>query len=100
MSIENLVGLSVVDNVMYQQYREKMLPLLKEYGGGFGYDFKVSEVLKSEDGNHNINRVFTIYFKDEQSMKSFFSNPLYLDIRKKYFDSSVQSSTIIARYEK
>ena len=47
MAVERLVGLWVEDPDMYQKYREGMLPILKNYGGGFGYDFQVSEVLKS-----------------------------------------------------
>lgn len=100
MPIERLVGLHVNDNDLYKRYRTEMFPLLKEYGGGFGYDFHVSEVLKSEDGNTDINRVFTIYFQDETSMDSFFSNPKYLTIRNKYFNPSVSSATILAKYEK
>ena len=48
MSIERLVGLYITDDDLYQKYREGMFPILKQYGGGFGYDFKISEVLKSE----------------------------------------------------
>ena len=56
-----LVGLNIVDDAKYQEYRENMQPILSEYGGGFNYDFKISEVLLTETGN-DINRVFTIYF--------------------------------------
>lgn len=48
MALEMLVGLNVIDDEAYQSYRDEMMPILKNYGGGFGYDFKVSEVLKSE----------------------------------------------------
>lgn len=63
MFIENLVGLHVSDHEVYQKYRNEMTPLLKEYGGDFGYNFHVSEVLKCEDSNKNINRLFTTFFK-------------------------------------
>ena len=48
MAIETLVGLYVTDDDSYQKYHEGMFPILQSYGGGFGYDFKVSEVLKTE----------------------------------------------------
>jgi uncharacterized protein (DUF1330 family) len=48
MRVERLVGLYVTDEEMYKKYREGMLPILEAFGGGFSYDFKVSEVLKSE----------------------------------------------------
>lgn len=99
MSVERLVGLLVTDDEKYQLYREGMLPLLKEHGGGFGYDFKISEVLKSEV-DEPINRVFTIFFRDEESMNSFFSNEEYLKVRQQYFDASVSAATVIATYTK
>ncbi len=61
MAMEMLVGLRVVNDEAYQSYRDAMTPILNRYGGGFGYDFKVSEVLKSRT-EAPINRVFTIYF--------------------------------------
>jgi len=98
MAIERLVGLFVTDDLLYQKYREHMLPLLQSHGGEFGYDFRVSEVLKSKT-NKPINRIFTIYFTDENAMNTFFSDTEYLKIRKKYFDPSVSTSTIISKYE-
>ena len=56
-----VVGLQVTDDDVYTQYREAMKPLLEQAEGGFRYDFKVSEVLKSEEGLP-VNRVFAIYF--------------------------------------
>ncbi|EAR61344.1 hypothetical protein MED92_11474 [Oceanospirillum sp. MED92] len=44
---EMLVGLEVTDDQIYQSYREAMRPILEFYGGEFGYDFRVSEVLKN-----------------------------------------------------
>ena len=54
MVYEMLVGLHVTNDEMYQAYREKMTPILIECGGGFGYDFRISEILKSQtDGEIN-----------------------------------------------
>jgi len=99
MAIERLVGLNVVNDKLYNTYREQMFPLLMKYGGSFGYDFKVSEVLKSEVSKP-INRVFTIFFESEELMDDFFSNDEYLKIREKYFDSAVDFSTTISKYER
>ncbi|GAA3936071.1 DUF1330 domain-containing protein [Litoribacillus peritrichatus] len=97
MAYEMLVGLEVTDDHAYQTYRENMAPILKRYGGGFHYDFTVDQVLMSETHNP-INRVFTIYFKDEQAKNDFFHDPEYLQIKAKYFESSVKATTIIASY--
>ncbi|MGK0290369.1 MAG: hypothetical protein ACI86H_001827 [bacterium] len=99
MAIERLVGLYVKDDELYQKYREAMSPILETFGGGFGYDFKIAEVLKSEV-DAPINRVFTIFFENEDAMNSFFSNEKYLEVKKQYFEVSVSSVTEIARYEK
>jgi len=96
---EMLVGLEVSDDRAYQDYRSAMKPILTKFGGSFGYDFKVSEVLLSEV-DENINRVFTIRFPDEDMMNKFFSDPDYLKVKSEYFESSVSSTTIIASYQK
>ncbi len=92
-----LVGLNVIDDEAYQLYRDEMTPILLSYGGGFGYDFKISEILKSKT-EAPINRLFTIYFSDEDSMKLFFSNDEYLKIKERLFEKSVTDTTIIATY--
>ena len=99
MALEMLVGLNVIDDQAYQMYRAEMMPILKRYGGGFGYDFKVSDVLKSETAAP-INRVFTIYFASEDSMQAFFSDEAYLQSKQTYFETSVTDTTIIATYER
>lgn len=98
MAVENLVALYVEDNDQYDLYREKMFPILQKYNGGFGYDFKISEVLRSEV-NKPLNRVFTIYFENEFAMNSFFEDEDYLIIKKAHFSDSVSSVVEIAKYE-
>lgn len=99
MSYEMLVGLNVVDDKGYQQYREAMTPILESYGGGFGFDGKVSEVLLPLE-NQDINRVFTVFFNDRQAMEQFFAHPEYLKIKEQYFQKSVASTVILASYDK
>jgi len=99
MSYEILVGLHVLDDLKYDDYRKAMKPILSDYEGYFGYDFKVSDVLISE-GSTDINRVFTINFSSKNKMESFFSDSQYLIVKEKYFVESVGSATIISSYEK
>jgi len=99
MAYERLMGMQILDDEKYTQYREAMYPLLKQHGGDFGYDFKISEVLKAET-SEPINRVFTIHFPNKKKMESFFSNETYLQIKEKYFSPSVGAVTPIALYEK
>ncbi|PCJ89366.1 MAG: DUF1330 domain-containing protein [Flavobacteriales bacterium] len=99
MKYEMLIGLNVLDDSKYQEYRKNMRPILFSYGGGFGYDFKISEVLIAETTN-DINRVFTIYFPSKAKMEGFFSNPAYIKVKEKYFNMAVESTTIISSYKK
>lgn len=96
---ERIMGLNVVDELLYQEYRESMVPILGSYGGAFGYDFVVSDVLKSKTKG-KINRVFTIEFPSKEVMDKFFSDPKYLEVKAKYFDLSVDSKTTISMHEK
>ena len=93
------MGINVIDDQEYQRYRVAMLPILKAYGGHFGFDFRVSEVFlsKTED---DINRVFTIEFPSKKTMDDFFSSPDYIAVRDKHFNNSVRSKTVISMHEK
>jgi len=96
-SLEMLVGLNVTNNSMYQEYRNGMIPILTTYGGSFGYDFMVSEILISETDN-KINRVFTIRFPSKEKMDAFFLDIDYIRVKEKYFKNSVENTTIISSY--
>jgi len=99
MSFERIMGLDVIDEDDYQRYREGMIPILESFGGSFGFDFKVSEVLKSKSENP-INRVFTIDFPSKEIMENFFKDPSYLEVKDQYFKNSVKSVTVISMHEK
>ncbi len=99
MKFERIMGIQVTDDDLYQKYREAMLPILTEYGGFFGYDFKVSQVLKAKT-NEPINRVFTIEFPSQEVMDAFFSDADYLAVKNKFFNPSVTSVTVISLHEK
>lgn len=99
MAYERIMGLYVSDDEEYQKYRNGMMPILESFGGAFGFDFKVSEVLRSKTED-DINRVFTIEFPSKQVMDNFFADPAYLAIKKKHFSQSVGSVTAISMHEK
>lgn len=99
MTYERIMGIEVTDNDEYQRYREGMMPILKSYGGSFGFDFKVAEVLLSKSPEV-INRVFTIEFPSKERMDEFFSDPKYIAVKDRYFVTSVKSKTIISLHEK
>ena len=96
---ELLIGVNVINDEMYQAYRDNMTPILENYRGGFRYDFDIEQVRKADTENP-INRVFTIYFPDEATKDAFFADEKYNEIKKQYFDASVSVTTIIAIYER
>ncbi len=93
------MGIYVNDDEEYQRYREGMTPILHSFGGAFGFDFKISEVLLSKTDD-DINRVFTIEFPSKEVMDEFFSNHEYLAVQARHFVNSVTSKTIISMHEK
>src|SRR6185295_15698503 len=76
-----LLGLEVKDDAGYARYRQEMTPILARYGGGFGCDFVIAEVLVGP--NPRINRVFTIAFPDRGSRERFFADPQYRAARSR-----------------
>ncbi len=77
----------------------EITPVLVECGSGFGYDFRISEVLKSQT-DEEINRVFTIYFPDKEARQQFFAAESYKAIKAEFFESAVASTTLIAEYNR
>src|SRR5262245_44712042 len=92
---ERIVGLLVVDDQKYAQYRAEIAPLLKAAGGSFRYDFEVSRTLKGE-AEHQINRLFVLQFPDRRAGEEFFKDSRYLEIRARLFEKAVAGATIIA----
>ena len=99
MPFERIMGIEVTNEEEYQKYRENMTPILHSFGGSFGFDFKIGEVLKSKTDNV-INRVFTIDFPSKEVMDEFFNDPNYLAVKEQYFKHSVKSVTTISMHEK
>ena len=99
MPYERIMGLNVIDDQEYQRYRQAMLPILHSYGGAFGYDFRVSEVLLSKTKD-NINRVFSIEFPSKKVMEEFFSSPDYIAVQEQHLKNSIRSKTVLSMHEK
>ena len=94
-SFKRVMGLQVVNESLYQQYRQDMVPILAEYGGAFTYDFRIAEVLFADTGEP-INRVFCIRFPEKSCMTRFYADSRYLAVRDKYFTRAVSAVTPIS----
>lgn len=98
MPYERIFGLEVVDQAVYTQYRNEMVPLMEAAGGTFRYDFDIARVLRGEK-NAPINRAFVIRFPTRAASEKFFADARYLEIRRRLFEPSVVAITMIAEYE-
>ncbi len=94
----NLVALVVTDYAAYDRYRAAMAPILESYGGSFGYDLRVSEVLKSPT-RRDLNRVFTLQFPDRAAKDRFFSDPSYKSVKAEHFTAAVAHAEIVSEFE-
>lgn len=92
-----LIALAVTDPAGYARYRAAMTPILAAYGGSFGHDFVVAEVLRG--AGERVNRVFTIGFPDRSAQRRFFADARYLAVRAAHFDAAVASTEILAELE-
>ena len=97
MPFDMTVGLLVADQEKYTLYRAEIAPLLEANGGAFHYDFEVAKTLKSAAG-HDINRLFVLRFPDREAKERFFTQPEYLAIRARLFETSVRGMTIIGEH--
>ncbi len=93
-----LVGLNVVDEKGYDRYRESIIPIMAKHGAGFRYDFRIGETLRSAT-EVPINRLFTIFFKDQAALDGFFTDAEYQKVRAEHFDAAVAAMTVIAAYD-
>lgn len=91
-------ALQVDDEASYQRYRAGMTPILHRHGGGFGYDFAVARVLASETARP-INRVFTMVFPDRAASDRLFADPVYLEVRRTWFEPAVSAVTAIGAFD-
>ena len=89
-----LVGLEVKDDDGYARYRQEMTPILARYGGGFGCDFVVAQVLKGP--NPRINRVFTLTFPSCANRDRFFADEEYRSVRARWFEPAVGAVEVLA----
>ena len=92
-----LLGLEVADEEGYARYRAAMRPILAGFGGAFGCDFRVSEVLLGPAPG--INRVFTLVFPDRRRREAFFADEAYRRVRAAHFAPAVKSAAVLGEFE-
>jgi len=94
----HIYGLKVDDEPEYTRYREAMTPIFTRFGGRFGFDVRVSEVLKNEAGG-SINRLFSMRFPSASAAARFFDDPDYLAVRARLFVRAVSAVVCLAKFD-
>lgn len=97
MRYEMLVGVSVTNRPVYEEYRSEIRPLLEAAGAAFRFDCEVSRVLKGQ-GVLEVNRLFVLGFPSRAAKEAFFGDPAYREIRTRLFEKSVQKMVVLAEY--
>ena len=98
MSYHILVGATLLDDAMYEEYRTHMKPLLHDMGGEFLLDYQVTATGQGSAGQ-DYDRLFVIRFPDEATKTAFFAADDYQRIRNKWFSPSVKDIAILAAWE-
>src|SRR5215831_10897503 len=92
-----LLGVEVKDQQGYARYRAAMTPILTSYGGSFGCDFVVTQVLAGSPAP--LNRVFTLTFPDRGTRTRFFDDPDYRAVRGTLFASAVARIVTLGEFD-
>lgn len=92
---EMIVAMNVTNAESYARYRAAMTPLLEAAGGGFRFDFVVSDTLSALPA-HPVTRVFAIYFRDQAASDAFFADPAYLAVKAEHYTHAVDGFTVMA----
>jgi uncharacterized protein (DUF1330 family) len=92
-----LLGLEVRDEEGYARYRERMQPILAAFGGAFGCDVRVSEVLIGAPPS--VNRLFTLSFPDRRRREAFFADVGYQRVRAEHFAPAVGEVAVLGEMQ-
>ena len=98
MAVERLIGVQVIDDLEYEEYRRQLAPLLQAAGGQFVVDVRVSEVLTAPS-DARFNRLFVLRFASAEAMQTLFEGAAYLAVREAHLESSVSAITMLATYQ-
>lgn len=98
MAVERLIGVQVIDDSEYEEYRRQLSPLLAAAGGQFVVDLRVSEVLTAP-ADAQFNRLFVLQFPTAEAMQKLFDSDDYGAVRNAHFKSSVSETTMLATYQ-
>ncbi len=97
-----VLDITVNDTIMYEQYRIKVEPILKKYGGkylvrsgGMAFDKDPDKKVIPGEGNWNPNRLIIVEWKSMEELQKFITSEEYLKIAELRKNSASTKSVIV-----
>ncbi|MDZ7615194.1 MAG: DUF1330 domain-containing protein [Flavobacteriaceae bacterium] len=97
-----VLDITVNDTIMYEQYRIKVEPIIKKYGGkflvrsgGMAFDKDPDAKIILGEGNWNPNRLIITEWNSIEELRRFLSSEEYLkvaELRKKSASTQIRYS--------
>lgn len=82
--------LNVTDARKYQEYRDKIKPLMQELNIIVLNEYRIAQVVHSDLQKDQVNLLAMFSFPDEKAKNAFFSSAVYQDA-KILFDASTEN---------
>ena len=97
-----VLDITVHDTIMYEQYRIKVEPIIKKYGGkylvrsgGMAFDKDPDKKVIPGEGNWNPNRLIILEWKSMEELQKFISSDEYQNVAELRKNSASTKSVIV-----
>ena len=97
-----VLDITVNDTIMYEQYRIKVEPIIKKYGGkylvrsgGMAFDKDPDKKVIPGEGNWNPNRLIILEWKSMEELQKFMSSDEYQNVAELRKNSASTKSVIV-----
>ncbi|WP_445737788.1 DUF1330 domain-containing protein [Mariniflexile sp.] len=97
-----VLDITVNDTIMYEQYRIKVEPIIKKYGGtylvrsgGMAFDKVPDKKVIPGEGNWNPNRLIILEWNSMEALQKFLNSEEYLKVAELRKKSASTKSVIV-----
>jgi len=97
-----VLDITVNDTIMYEQYRIKVEPIIKKYGGkylvrsgGMAFDKDPDKKVIPGEGNWNPNRLIIVEWNSMEELQRFMNSQEYLKIAELRKKSATTKSLVV-----
>lgn len=90
-----IFSLLIMDSDIYQEYRDKIKPVMTRYGVSVQYEYTIDSVLSSELPEDKVNRLAVFSYADDFDIDTFFNDPEYQKAKPLLLTSSKNVTVIL-----